>query len=173
MITYTYNHTDYSDFLHGFADALGVKIKNNTLTFPRGVGEGYIRLLSLPDGLQAVVSDYSLDEDITVFRKKSKEEFYNLRFEEFFVPGNLVIEINGEIMKENDKVHAGAKLYSTLLETGYTLSKGSKLKNISILISKEWMASHLGISSSNEVLQQYLSLKTAGFNFAPFDSEYR
>lgn len=173
MITYTYNHTDYHHFIHGFADVLKVKMKNDILIFPAEVGKGYIKLLSLPEGLQAVVSDYILAEDITVFRKKSPEEFYNLRFEEIFMPGNLVIEIDGEVMKENDKVHAGAKLYSTLLETGYTLSKGSKLKNISILISKDWMASHLGISSSNEVLQQYLSLKTAGFNFEPFDSEYR
>lgn len=108
-----------------------------------------------------------------IVRKKSNEEFYNLRFEEIFVPGNLVIEIHGEIMREKDKVHAGAKLYSTLLETRYHLSKGSKFKNISILISKEWMASHLGLSSSSEVLQQYLSLKTARFNYEPFDSEYR
>lgn len=173
MITYTYNHVNYTDFLHGFAEAVGTKLKNNKFTFPPAAGSGYIKLLLLPEGLQAVVSDYTLADELTVFRKKSNEEFYNLRFEEFFVPGNLVIEINEEVMREKDKVHAGAKLFNTLFDTGYTLSKGTKLKNISILISKEWMASHLGLSSSSEVLQQYIALKTAGFNIEPFDSEYR
>ena len=173
MINYTYSHIDYRAFLEGFANAVGTMVTNDRFEFPPAVGKGYIRLLSLPEGLQAVVSDYILHTDITVYRKGAHEEVYNLRFEEIFVPGNVTIEIQGETIKESDKVHAGAKLYSTLFDTSYTLSAGSTLRNISILISKEWMSSHLGITSSSDVLQQYLAMKSLGFNFEPFDAEYR
>lgn len=173
MINYTYSHIDYKEFLEGFARAVGTAVADDCFEFPPAIGKGYIRLLSLPEGLQAVVSDYILHTDITVYRRGNHEEMYNLRFEEIFVPGNITIEIQDEIIKESDKVHAGAKLYSTLFDTGYTLSAGSTLRNISILISKDWMRSHLGITSSSEVLQQYLAMKSLGFNFEPFDAEYR
>jgi AraC-like DNA-binding protein len=173
VINYTYNHIDYRDFLYGFAKAVGSKVVDDYFDFPPDVGQGYIRLLSLPQGLQAVVSDYTLHTEVMIYRKGAPQEVYNLRFEEIFVPGNLTIEIQDEVIKEKDKVHAGAKLYSTLFDTGYTLSAGTKLRNISILISPEWMSSHMGINTSSEVLQQYLALKSFGFNFEPFDAEYR
>jgi AraC-like DNA-binding protein len=152
---------------------VNASIVDDRFNFPENIGKGYIRLLSLPEGLQAVVSDYELKEEIIVSRIGDSTEVYNLRFEEIFVPGNITIEIQDEKIKESDKVHAGAKLYSTLFNTSYTLSPGTKLKNISILITKEWMKSHLGIHSGDEVLQQYLAIKSAGFNFEPFDAEYR
>lgn len=173
MITYVYNHINYKEFLQGFAEAVNAPITDDYFEFPQNIGKGYIKLLSLPEGLQAVVSDYELKEEISVSRIGASAEVYNLRFEEIFVPGNITIEIQDEKIKESDKVHAGAKLYSTLFNTSYTLSPGTRLKNISILITKEWMKSHLGIQSGDEVLQQYLAIKSAGFNFEPFDAEYR
>lgn len=173
VVSYVYSHIDYREFLEGFASVVGAVIQDDRFNFPQKIGSGYIRLLSLPEGLQAVVSDYELKEEIVVSRIGASVEVYNLRFEEIFVPGNITIEIQDEKIKESDKVHAGAKLYSTLFNTSYTLSPGTRLKNISILITKEWMKSHLGIQSTDEVLQQYLAIKSAGFNFEPFDAEYR
>lgn len=173
MFSYIHNHIDYNDFLKGFAEAAGAGIVDNSMRFPPSLGEGYIKLVSLPEGLQAVISDFRLNDDAALYRKKNSAEFYNLRFEEIFVPGAVVIEVEGEQLKESGIVHAGAVLYSTIFDNGYTVSSGTKARSINILMSKEWMASHLGLQSSDEILQRYLFLKTAGFNLEPFDSEYR
>jgi AraC-like DNA-binding protein len=173
VFTYIHNHIDYKDFLNGFAAEMGVTVNGDTLVFAKKVGEGTIKLLQLPEGLQAAVSNFTTNDDATLYRKKSTEEFYNLRFEEIYIPGTITVEIAGEKIKESDIVHAGAILYSTLFDNGYTVSRGTKARSINILISKEWMYSHLGLGSADELLQQYLSLKTAGFNFEPFDAVYR
>lgn len=173
MFNYIHSHIDYTDFFNGFADALGVQPADNKVELPPSVGEGYIKLLSLPDGLQAVVSNFKLNDDGMLHRKKTTEEFYNLRFEEIIIPGTLVLENEGERLKESNLVHAGAVLFSSLFDNAYTISKGTKVRSINILMSTGWMKSHLGLDSTDEILQQYLSLKTAGFNFEPFDAEYR
>jgi AraC-like DNA-binding protein len=173
VFTYIHNHTDYSDFFHGFAEALGVRSHHNKIELPEAVGTGYMKLLVLPEGLQAMVSNFKLNDDGMMHRKKSTEEFYNLRFEEIIIPGTLVLENEGEKLKESNLVHAGAVLFSSLFDNAYTLSKGSRLRSINILMSTSWMKSHLGLDSNDEILQQYLSFKTAGFNFEPFDAEYR
>jgi AraC-like DNA-binding protein len=173
LFSYIHSHINYDAIVKGLAAALGVEIKNDRLEFPMAVGEGYIKLLSLPEGLQATVSNFKVNDECTLYRKKSTEEFYNLRFEEIFIPGNITVQIQDETLKEKDLVHAGAILFSTLFDNGYTVSSGTKVRSINILISKEWMASHLGQISSDELLQRYLALKTAGFNFEPFDAGYR
>ena len=173
MFSYIHNHINYSDFLHGFAAAIGTKLKDDKVELPPSVGNGYLKLLSLPEGLQAVVSNFTVNDDGTLYRKKTNEEFYNLRFEEIFIPGTLVVETNGEKLRETNIVHAGAVLSTTLFDYGYTVSKGAKVRSINILVSMDWMKSHLGLSSNDEILQNYISLKTARFNFEPFDAEYR
>lgn len=173
MFSYSHNYITYEEILKGLAKVFGSEMKEQRVELPEAAGSGYLQLLSLPEGLQAFIANFTLKEELTLERKESMQEYYNLRFEEIHIPGNLSVTVNGETLNESDIVHAGAVLFNTLFENSYTVSKGTSVRSINILISKDWMFSHLGLSSEDELLQRYLSLKTAGFNFEPFDAAYR
>jgi hypothetical protein len=59
VIKIEFNHTDYEEMLKYFADVFKGKLKNNTLQLPPDIGDGYLKLIELPNGLQGIVSDYT------------------------------------------------------------------------------------------------------------------
>ncbi len=60
MIKIEFNHTDYKEMLRFFAEFLKGKFNNNTLHLPPEVGDGFMKLIELPNGLQGIVSDYTV-----------------------------------------------------------------------------------------------------------------
>jgi hypothetical protein len=53
LFLFEYKHDDYNLLMQDMAHQLGVEIINDTLVLPPHIGEGYYRLLNLPNGLQA------------------------------------------------------------------------------------------------------------------------
>ncbi len=173
MIKIEFNHTDYKEMLGYFAEVLKGKLKNNTLYLPAGTGDGFMKLIELPNGLQGIVSDYTVAQDLLLNRTKINSDFYTLRFDEVIIPNTLSAE-------DMSILPAGASLEKTAVFLGSTKfdwmflsKKGTRVKGVNILFSKEWLEQFLEVESVGDILKKYLSLKMSAFNYEPMDMEYK
>ncbi len=174
MFQYTYQHADYNIFLAKFAEALGVAIdQNNTLRFPESIANGYFHVLTIANGLQAMILDVTLNQDLLIVKQKNKEEYYTLRVDEIHISKSLNIVLDDDVLEEKNYVHSAAVLTSSHTDLSLQASKGTKVQGVYIALSKEWLARYLGIESGNAILKKYLRLKTGSFNLQPFDEDYR
>jgi AraC-like DNA-binding protein len=174
MFYLNYTHKDYYSFLIDYAKAMGTVLgEDGVLGFPPEYANGYNRVMTLPNGLQAIIINGKLNQDFCITRTKSDEEFYVLRFDEFYIADKITMKLGKEQVLKEEHSRSAVMLTSSLFDYGVVLKKGSVAKCVNVLITKEWLAKYLGIDTNDKVIQKYLALKTASFNFEPFDAEYR
>lgn len=155
------------------AAALKTNLKDCRLDYPESFATGYSQCIELPNGLQAIVSDYTLNAQYYIKRNSTRDEYYVLRYEDILIKDELTLKIDGDTLKTRSDHHAGIYLVSTLFDVSYLGRKGSSLKSIHIIFNKSWMAEHLQINDPEEVLTAYLNLKTRSYTIEPIDNEYR
>jgi AraC-like DNA-binding protein len=174
MFQFIYNDKDYMAILQKFAAVVGAEMRNNKFIFTPEYGSGVNELIVMPDGLQACLLNYTINQDLFLKREKTKEEFYTLRFDEVIIKDSLTVKFDDEeTFSEHNHIRAAALLTSSLFDFSYFGKKGSSIRGINILLTREWLAKYLDIQSVDEVLHQYLALKSASFNFEPLDAGYR
>ena len=173
MITIDYNDTDYAKLLGNIAQKMNAKLKNDTLIIPEDIGCGYFKYFTMANGLQCMLSDYKLNSDVYIQRLRTDKEFYILRFDEMSIPETLMVKIDNDYTWEEKQNRASVMLTSSLYDFAYQASKNTTIKSVNVLITREWLEQYLDITTMDKVLEKYLQLKTASYNFAPFDVEYR
>ena len=173
MFNLDYSHTDYAKLVSDFAHKMDVKVKGDTLKIPTHIADGYFKFIPLSNGLQCLISDYTLNQDFYLQRNHSDKEFYILRFDEIAISDTLMVKIDKDYIWEGKQNRASVLLTSSLYDFAYLAAKGTSQKSINILITRKWLEQYLDIKSLDKVLEKYLELKTGIFNFAPFDIEYR
>jgi len=173
MFTIDNNQTDYCRYIAEIGQCLQVKVKNETLVLPETVGEGYMKHIPMGNGLQCMLSDFTFNDDLYMQRKATTKEFYIVRFEEVSISDTLMVKIDNDYIWEQKQNRASVFLTSSLYDFAYRASKGTSIKSINVLITREWLQQYIDIKSIDKVLARYLQLKTFSYNFAPFDIEYR
>ena len=173
MITIDYNDTDYAKLLGNIAQKMNAKLKNDTLIIPEDIGCGYFKYFTMANGLQCMLSDYTLNSDVYIQRLRTDKEFYILRFDEMSIPETLMVKIDNDYTWEEKQNRASVMLTSSLYDFAYQASKNTTIKSVNVLITREWLEQYLDITTMDKVLEKYLQLKTASYNFAPFDVDYR
>lgn len=173
MLRIDYNHADYKKVLHAFAEKMEVKVKNDTLDIPNDIAVGYFKNITLSNGLQCIVADYTLNTDLYLQRNSSEKEFYVLCFDEVFISDTLMVKIDKDYIWETKQERASVLLTSSLFDFATSATKGTATRSINVLITRKWLSEYLNLDSFDNVLEQYLLLKTNSFNLAPFDIEYR
>lgn len=173
LFSFEYQTYNYRQLLVDMAQELGVEMQGNSLVYPSDFANGYSMVIELPNGLQAILSNYSLNENFFLKRIKDEHEYYTLRYEEYQIEDELTLKIDGEVLSTRNEHHSGIYLTSSLFDISYFTRKGNKIRSINILFTKEWLANHLHITDPEEVLSTYLQLKTAAFTIEPIDNEYR
>jgi AraC-like DNA-binding protein len=173
VIKIEFNHTDYEEMLKYFADIFKGKLKNNTLQLPTDIGDGYMKLIELPNGLQGVVSDYTVNQDLLLTRTKINKDYYTLRFDEVIIPESMPVE-SGQLLPPGvSPVRSAVFLGSTKFDWMFLSTKGTRVKGVNILFSKEWLEQFLEVESVGDMIKKYLSLKMSAFNYEPMDMEYK
>lgn len=174
MFYFGYSGNDYIQILRDYAREMHTTIgEDNQLVFPEEYGTGYHQVVPLPNGLQALLIDYTINQDSFLNRVKSEDEYYILRFEEIQITDSLTVKFADDHFIESDHHRSAAILISSLFDFGYIARKNTKARCVDVIITKEWLATYLGIQSTDGVLKKYLSLKTASINFDPLDADYR
>jgi AraC-like DNA-binding protein len=173
LFSFEYQSNNYRHLLSRLAYELGCTMQGDTLVYPEEFATGYSTVFELPNSLQAILSDYTLNDHFFLKRTKEADEFYVLRYEEFRIAEELTLKIDGEVLSTRNTHHSGIYLTSSLFDISYFGRKGSHNRGINILFDKNWLADHLHIKDPEEVLATYLQLKTASFTIEPIDNEYR
>ncbi len=151
MVVLSYTADSYEVFLTTIATALGVQLQGNRLTLPPSLGNGYMQLINLPMGIQVLLSDFSIDDDVYFIRKRSDNEFYNLRLEiiQEIAPTELLID---EKIVENVTFNAYAYLSNSYYTLAYRAKKGMKARSLNLRFSKATIENITGYSDENELL---------------------
>jgi AraC-like DNA-binding protein len=151
MVVLSYPGESYEVFLKTIANSLDAKLQDGKLTFPTLFGNGYMQLINLPMGIQALLSDFRIDDDVYFIRKRSDNDFYNLRLEviQETAPTELIID---EEIIENATPKGYAYLSSTLYTLAYRAKKGMKAKSLNLRLSKATIENITGYTDENELL---------------------
>lgn len=173
MFVFEYDHVNYQDLARSLSTALGVSMQKNRLIYPPEVARGYLQIIDMQHGVQAMVFDYTFNDQYRIRRKKIKQEFYTLWFSEIVTTGNVHVEIDNDRFQVNNSSFSAALLTSSLFDANYELATGTRTKGINILLDNQWLAYHLGIDSKSGLLHKYLSLKASRITMEPLDMEYK
>ncbi|MGG9961005.1 helix-turn-helix transcriptional regulator [Ferruginibacter sp. SUN106] len=173
MFKFSYQYCNHTDYLRDLAKFAGVPMVNNTLFLPSSLGNGYIKVAELANGLQVLINECVINEDVSFFRHPAVDESYTLRFDEVKNLKKLSLRIDEDQLYEDEEIHSGAFLTNSLSDISYTATAGTEDRCINIFFTADWLQAHTGISATDEVFKQYLSLKTATFNFEVLNFEYR
>lgn len=173
MIKIEFNHTDYEEMLRYFASVFKGKLENNTLYLPPDIGEGFMKLIELPNNLQGIVSDYTVKQDLLLNRTKINKDFYTLRFDEVIIPDSEPAENGAQPSLELSPIRTAVFLGSTKFDWMFLSKKGTRVKGVNILFSREWLEQFLEVESVGDMIKKYLSLKMSAFNYEPMDMEYK
>jgi AraC-like DNA-binding protein len=173
VIKVEFNHTNYLELLEYYAEVFKGRVINNKLQLPTEIGEGFIKLIKLPNGLQGFVSDYTVNQDILLNRTKIKEDYFTLRFDEVIIPDSFATESPSSLPPEISPVRSAVFLGSTKFDWMFLSTKGTRVKGVNILFSKQWLEQFLEVESVGDLIKKYLSLKMSAFNYEPMDTEYK
>ena len=84
-----------------------------------------------------------------------------------------MVKIDNEYVWEDKQQKASVLLTSSLFDFGTMVSKGTAMKSINVLIPRTWLLKYIAINNAETDFKKYLTHKTASYNFAPFDIQYR
>lgn len=158
--------------LRYFASVFNVPVQNNTLHLPGTVGSGYMKTIQMPNGLQGLLSDYIVHDDLMLNRTKISEDFYTLRFDEVVIP-DVADENKSEAHAHLAPVRSAVFLGSTRFDWLFFINKGTRVKGVNILFSRQWLEKFLEAEDVGEMIKKYLSLRMSAFNYEPMDFEYK
>ena len=172
MLKIEYNHIDYAELLKDFATFFKCKCNGNTLTLPQHIGDGYMKLVELPNGLQGIISNYTVHQDILFQRNKINKDYFTLRFDEVLIP-DTNDEEKSDAPSEANPIRSAVFLGSAKFDWLFLSTKGTKVKGVNIFFSKEWLEHFLAVENVGDMIKKYLSLKMSAFNYEPMDMEYK
>lgn len=171
MIALQYELTTYKQFLEDIAGFLGLQIIDNTLRFPEKIGSGYMKLIELPGGVEAILSHFRLYHDFLLERKKTDREYYTFCCEELKEVTEFSMTIESDTFELKEDSRSAMYLTSFLYDIGYSLKSNSIASSVRVLLTPDWVKNYLGFDKKEETLQQYLELKTAGVLYKKVDAQ--
>ncbi|MEP7318987.1 MAG: AraC family transcriptional regulator [Panacibacter sp.] len=159
MIKIEYNLTSYQDTIRYFAKCLQLKVIDNGIEFTPDKGKGTIRLISLLNGLQVMVYDYTIFQDLLFHRKKTDKEFFVLRLDETM---------------GNDGITRSSVFFGkTSQEWFYMASAHNHLRHVNVIMSKEWLDTYFENEDAGEMLTSHITLKSPLMVYEVMDTEYK
>lgn len=171
MIALQYELTTYKKFLEDIANFLGLKIVDNAIHFPEQIGNGFMKLIVLPGGVEAILSHFRLNHDFLLERKKDDTEYYTFCCEEIKEVTEFSMTIESDTFEMKDDGRSAMYLTSFLYDVGYSIKSNAIASSVRVFLTPEWVKNYLGFARKEEVLQQYLELKTAGILYKKVDAE--
>lgn len=172
MISFVQTNPGISDLFKQFAGILKTAPHNGRLNMPESLGMGYLQLEQLPNGLNILIMNYVLNDDLYYERPPGSKEFYTLRSREINVTGSMVTTIDDEELKESAGIHKSLYLTSSLFDISFFVTKNTPVAVIHIELKKEWMAKYLHMNVYDDILHEYLSLKIKMLDAVIMDADY-
>ncbi|MGL6268509.1 MAG: helix-turn-helix domain-containing protein [Chitinophagaceae bacterium] len=169
MISFKYAMATFDDLLQSLGEKLTVKVEDDLLNFPESVGLGYLKSVSLPNGLEALIGDLTLRQDLLIERSRINKEFYVFICDRVTGVKKFIVDIDKDRLEKKNTEFSAMYLLSFLSDLSQFATAGTQLSTIRVIISKDWMAKYLKMDELDDVLQRYLSLKSKSIHVRDFD----
>nr|WP_294905788.1 helix-turn-helix transcriptional regulator [uncultured Lacibacter sp.] len=166
-------HTSYKEVLAGIADEMQGQVENDLLQLPGTIASGYLKVIELPNGLQALLSDVHYHTDVTFKREKSDVYFCILHFNDAQLSDSLHFLKNGKQLFDKSARRAGVTLTTSANDMSFTLKAGTKAKSINILLPGKWINENLDKHNELQVLSRYNAMRNTLIHPEPFDAQNR
>lgn len=161
MIRLNYSQNPYENLLKLYARELGIKVKNNSLQLPEHIGDGVISATRLGNGLQVLLSNYQLREDLLFNSKKSDHNGYLLRFEEL-IPAAASAPSKSAVF-----------LTTTNRDQLSLQTSGTQVKIVAVFFDDAWIRNFLSEETEGEHLLKFLTSSISSFIYEQMDPEYQ
>ena len=82
MVVFNLSHNNYQSLLQNLARQLKVQPEDNTIVIPQDIGEGLIKVIVLPNGLQTLLVKINFQKDVMIKSGNTNHGDYVLNFDE-------------------------------------------------------------------------------------------
>ncbi len=165
MVVFNLSHNNYQTLLQNLARQLKVKPENNAIIIPEDIGEGIIKVIQLPNGLQSVMIKIRFNKDVQVKSGNTDQGDYILNFDE------------SEITDQEDKgatiINSFVRLTGASFKHWELVKKNSTVQYVKILFSKEWLSKYIGLREKMSVFEKYIPVKSDEAEKKKLNEEYR
>jgi AraC-like DNA-binding protein len=135
MIRYAFQLTDFRTWLRGFSKVLKLPVEAGKIVIPANLGEGYIYASNINADISFVIMNFSLKEDLVLFRKKSSVYGLSLYFNQVSVSDFFAIREPRNALTDKTPTRNNIFLSSTNYELEITFSRNTLLKRVGIFFS--------------------------------------
>jgi AraC-like DNA-binding protein len=172
-MTITYDHNDYHKMQEYLLNNYGGSYNGTTYQFPSEIANGRCTVFDMAGGLQAMAIDYELTTDSSWRRLSSSPEIFILRADYVDIVGQLDITAGKETFSDTTPLYAGMYLYCSRFSLNVDAKKGTRLRNFSIVITREWLNTYFPQNNVLFWLQHIYVMKLNSVNMVPLTFEMR
>jgi AraC-like DNA-binding protein len=169
LIRFKYTLTSLHDLLELMSSQMKVPYADGVVDFPPEVAKGFMRVVQLPNGLEAVIGNLKLATAMQIERTRSNKEFYVFACDVASHAKGFVVDVDQERVEEEGNHIRAMYLLSFLSDLSQYAKAGTHFKTIRVVITRDWLAKYLNIEALDEVLQRYLSLKAGSVHVKEVD----
>ena len=166
MVVFNLSHNNYQTLLQNFARQLKVKPENNSIVIRPDIGEGIIKVIQLPNGLQTLMVKINFHKDVLIKSGNTNQGDYVLNFDES--------EIHDEKNTDSGKtINSFVRLTGASFKHWEVVKKKSAVQYVKILFSKEWLSNYIGLREKMSLFEKYIPVKSDAAEKEKLNEEYR
>lgn len=159
-----HDHIDYDDLLRYYSRIFKTRYQNNILELPEAYGEGHMQVLHIPNGLQCLLGDYKVNQNMVFQRTRNEIPYFVLRFD--------------ELKEDEENPLAQPRSAACLTSSNFGShiiyeTRGAKIKSLKVKIGEDWLTEFLKTEPAGEKLKQHIYLQSYVFSYEPMDKEYK
>lgn len=174
MFSFYYKLTTYANLLKDIGRFFNVPVEQDSIVvLPPEAGTGCFKAFDLGGGIEALLYNMRLNDDLIMRREKNATEYYTLNLDELDKSGSASITIENDTLGESFNRSHAFFLTSFLFDIETCLQKNTELKGLRVLLNTAWMQQYLQIPHKDDVLKRYINLKTEGILQKSVDAETR
>jgi AraC-like DNA-binding protein len=172
MIRYAYTLNDYRAWLKGFARLLKLRVIEKKMQIPPQLGDGYIFAATINPDISYIILNFSLNDDMVFFRKKSQDYGLNLAFNQVEVSDYFKVSEPNDTIIDRSPRRSNIFLSSTNYEMEITYSRSSRLQSVAVLFGPEFIRKCVKKDILLDIML-YTGQRLSNVNKVPINFEYR
>jgi AraC-like DNA-binding protein len=166
VVVFNLSHNSYQSLLQNFARQLKVKPQNNSIIIPSEIGEGVIKVIQLPNGLQALMIKILFHQDVQIKQGNINEGDYVLNFDESEMADKKKIS-------SEKVINSFVRLTGSSFRHWEVMKKKSSIQFLKILFSKEWLSNYIGLGEKISLFENYIPIKLQSGEKEKLNEDYR
>jgi AraC-like DNA-binding protein len=165
VVVLNLSHSNYQTLLQYLARQLKVSPQNNSINIPADIGDGIIKVIVLPNGLQTLMVKILFNKDVQVKSGNTNQGDYILNFDEAEIPEDK--------NADSKTINSFVRLTGASFKHWETVKKGTSVQYLKILFSKEWLSNYMGLREKMSMFEKFIPLKSDAAEKERLNEEYR